>query len=188
MYKKILVLTTILVIGLASLALADPPPFSPWKCLVYDGMVWHSPVFDPPGVIEDTGVFVTNPNPVPVAAWIRIFNKYGKEVWSGFLWDTDEPIKRIPSMGFGWMPLGWALNDAGYVAMGREKFTYQISMSPPTTDPRLPCVVEVKQVIYSQPTPPLLMLAQPGGPVPANKISSWCEANPEKWTRCPQLP
>lgn len=172
----------ILVFAGTSLALAGPPPFVSWKCLVYDGMVWNNEQAGT--VIEDTGVFVTNPNPSQVSTWIRIFNKAGQEVWQGDLWNTLDQIRNIPSMGFGWMPLGWALNQAGYQTTGREKFSFIIYMSDPGVKPKWKCVVEVKQVIWGGPVNPLDML---GGSAPF-EIINWCEANPEVWKKCAIIP
>jgi len=180
MGKKAFVLALMLFVGVTSSALAGPPPFRAWKCLVYDGVVWNSDNFT---VMEDTGVFVTNPNSVTVQVWMRIFNKDGKEVWQGPLLDHFEPLLDVPPMGFVWMPLGFALSQAGIVTAGREKFTYQISMSKPDVtkpEPRLKCVVEVKQVIWETAVFPLDML----GKAP---IKDWCEAAPAKWTKCPTL-
>lgn len=163
-------------------------PFVGWNCLVYDGMVRNLERSLLPLVIEDTGVFVTNPNPVPVQAWIKIFNKYGKELWSGYLWDTDEQIRRIPPMGFAWMPLGWALSTIGYETNGREKFTYQISMSKPSVQkPNRPlvCSVEVKQVVYEEPTDPLAMIGTTAAGISAPEFKTFSEASPELWFRCP---
>ena len=180
MYKKALILSVILVLATASLALAGPPPFTPWKCLVYDGVVWIPENFT---VLEDTSVFVTNPNSVTVKVWMRIFNKDGKEVWQGPLLDHFEPLLDVPPMGFVWMPLGFALSGAGITTVGREKLTYQIVMSKPKVtkpEPRLKCVVEVKQVIYAERVHPLKMLGEA-------EIRDWCEAAPERWTKCPTL-
>lgn len=182
-YRNALIVMVILVFGSVSLALAEPAPFKPWQCLVYDGMVVHplpSPGF--PYLYEDTGVFVTNPNPVPVSAWIRIFNKYGKEIWSGPLWNTDGLIDAIPPMGFAWMPLSWAIEKGEYYFQGRQKFTYRIAMSRPRVKNPSTCVVEVKQVIYEEPIEdPFQMLGV------ESKIKSWCEANPVTWGTCFKL-
>jgi len=42
-------------------------------------MVWNDAVNQT--VIEDTGFFVTNPNPVQLQTCMRIFNKAGQEIW-----------------------------------------------------------------------------------------------------------
>lgn len=189
-YRNALIVMVILVFGSVSLTLAESAPFDNrllwWQCLVYDGMVVHKltpsrETLIPIHVIyEDTGVFVTNPNPKPVYAAIRILNKYGKQIWTGYLWNTKDRIETIPPMGFAWMPLSWALKDAKYFFKGREKFTYQIAMSRPEVDPGQPltCVVEVKQVIYEKPIhDPLEMLGR-------SNIKAWCETNPTTWSPC----
>lgn len=137
MIKKINLLTVIFVFAAVLTAMAGPPPFKTWRCLVYDGTVVNDPEFM---VWEDTGVFVTNPNSVPVHAWIRVLNKNGREVFQGWLLDHFEEIGLIPPMGYAWVPLSYALAKENYVTAGREKFTYQITMPKPdvsNSEPKL---------------------------------------------------
>ena len=185
MNKKALILSLILVFAGVSLALAGPPPFSPWKCLVYDGLVFND--IETQTVTEDTAVFVTNPNSVPVNAWIRIFNKDGGEIYQGWLLDHFEELKEIPTMGFAWIPLGWALNSVKYQTEGREKLTFLIYMSKPRVtkpEPGLKCVVEEKQVIYRTNVHPFDLLTR----MPGDTIAEVTETAVEHWTKCATVP
>jgi len=152
MYKKF-AFALVCVFAFAGSALAGPPFYTPWM-ITYDGYLQQTYT---PGVgislQADTLIVVTNSHPTKtMGVWIEVYEKGGELVYEGTLYDGGELLfnSALPPNEWCWITLGMVIGRTTgdpWGTDGGEKFSFRIRTAPYVTAP----VVEVKQVVYSEP-------------------------------------
>ena len=141
--KKVILLTVIMILALASVSWAVLPNTGPR--ITYGGYVQKN---TDGTVAADTVIFVFNPNNFNITgAGIAVFDKYGVKVADTSLLNGGTPITQIPPKGWGWQTIG-NLIPTPLQPVPATKYTFVVYWTKPTSTPNRGLVIEIKEIIY----------------------------------------
>lgn len=175
--RFVFILALFFLVGFAGSALAAPPFWAPWM-ISYDGYLQQTIGLEQQSLQADTLIVITNSHPSrDMGVWIEVFQKDGMNVYAGNLYNGGQLLPltgNIPTLGgnkWCWITLGMIIprdtqDPWGFLA--GEKFSFRIYTAPAVIAP----VVEVKQVVYSNPSeiPPGELIWQ------SQYFKTWSEA------------
>jgi hypothetical protein len=148
--KRVIILTMVMALALAGTAWADLP--TQGQRITYGGYVGN---MNQAGMVDaDTLVCVFNPNEVIVpGVGIAIFDSSGVKLTDLPLLDpkTGQHVSSIQPKGWVYMTLGTCLPP---MLRPPLKYTYVVYWIKPVTIPWRGIVIEIKEILYTQPVYP----------------------------------